>query len=968
MGRIRLLTSLVLLTLGLPGSPADAQAVDPERLQELTGAAARIPSRQVLKVVSDDNFPPLLFRNEEGEVVGYTADLWALWEKKTGIRVELTATNWANAQRLIQEGQADVIDVIYRTPPRESLYDFSAPYAEMPVAIYRHSSISGIDRIGTLKGFVVGVQKGDACVDFLTGKGLTNLALYTNYTDLIEAARREEIKVFCLDEHPANFYLYKAGAQKDFSKAFALYTGHLRRAVLQGHTDTLQRVEAGFKAISPEEEAALRRKWMGERSMSLERFGVYLGWSALALLAVGALLLAWNLTLRRRVARQTAALNHTLKALQQAHRVTQDVQERQAAILQAIPDLLFEFDQEGRYLNVFAGDEQSLVADREKLIGHRVDDILPDDAARTVQAAVQGALANGHDYGRSICLEMNSQTRWFELSATRKADAPQVLILSRDITQRRVAEQDKHSRALFEAAPIALFHVRDGAIDAVNQRFVELFGYRPEEVRTLEDWWQRAYPDPAYRHQAQALWQSAIAQARKTDGRLEGLEYEICCKNGQRRDIHTGGQLLDDGWIATFSDVTPLKAAESAMKAARDAADAASQAKSSFLANMSHEIRTPMNAILGYTHTLRRSPLAPEQQERLTKIEGASKHLLAILNDVLDISKIESGNLQLEQSVFALSSVMDYVHSLSAEGAAAKGLRMTLDKGGVPEFLKGDATRLRQCLLNYVTNALKFTEQGHIALRARLQEKRGAQILVRFEVEDTGVGIEPADLPKLFQPFRQLDVSTTRRHGGTGLGLAITLRLAGLMGGSAGVDSAPGTGSTFWFTAWLEPAEAAGQAPSAGDQASLQAIFQRHAGRRILLVEDDLVNQAVAIELLTDSGLLIDVANNGREALEQVQQRPYALVLMDMQMPEMGGVEATRKIRELPEHSGIPIIAMTANAFDEDRERCLAAGMNDFISKPVAPEILHATLLHWLDRRDGLPAGHRTHLAPVPDP
>ena len=388
----------------------------------------------------------------------------------------------------------------------------------------------------------------------------------------------------------------------------------------------------------------------------------------------------------------------------------------------------------------------------------------------------------------------------------------------------------------------------------------------------------------------------------------------------------------------------------------RDLAEGASRAKSEFLANMSHEIRTPLNAIVGLNYLMRREGVTAQQASRLDKIDGASRHLLSLINDILDLSKIEAGLLTLESANFHLSAVLDSVASIIAESARAKGLTVAVDTDAVPLWLRGDSTRLRQALLNLAGNAVKFTASGSIALRAKLLEDHGSDLLVRFEVEDTGIGIEPESLPLLFRPFSQADASITRQYGGTGLGLAITKRLTEMMGGECGVQSQPGIGSTFWFTARLMRGHGALPSPEPGFDMDVEAVLrQRHQGARVLLAEDNRVNQEVLLALLHGVGLNADVASDGREAIALAKSSDYSLALMDMQMPLMGGLEATREIRKLPHWSGRAIIAFTANAFDEDRQACLASGMDDFITKPVEPVVLYTTILKWLDK--GSPPG-----------
>ena len=422
------------------------------------------------------------------------------------------------------------------------------------------------------------------------------------------------------------------------------------------------------------------------------------------------------------------------------------------------------------------------------------------------------------------------------------------------------------------------------------------------------------------------------------------------------------GQII--GLVGIGRDITERKRSETALEelvalrtveleAAKSAAEAANQAKSAFLARMSHEIRTPMNAILGMASILRSGTVSPIQANRLEKIDTAAKHLLGIISNTLDLSKIEAGKIDIGEEPVDIEGLIKNVSTIMSDRALIRNIQLQTKCAAFPGPLAGDPARLQQALLNYLANAFKFSEHGTIVVRAIRQSEDAERVVVRFEVKDDGIGIAPEALPRLFNAFEQAGKPIDHKFAGTGLGLAITRRLVELMGGEVGVQSTPGVGSTFWFTARLkkktvqEP-----DRPTSESDANAQ-LRQRHSGRRILIADDDPMNLEIARLLLKSAGLAVDTAEDGLQAVKKARETSYDAVVLDMQMPNLSGPEATKQLRELPGYENTPILTMTANAFDEDKALCSEAGMDAFLTKPIAPAVLYATLLQYLDKKPG---------------
>jgi len=632
-------------------------------------------------------------------------------------------------------------------------------------------------------------------------------------------------------------------------------------------------------------------------------------------------------------------------------RTLQETTERLETMLTALPDLMFRVNREGVILDFRTAAIELLYVHPDKFLGRKVVEVLPPEAAATLMAALEEAATQGSHRGAVYALPMPQGETWYEASVARIAGTdpvnPELIILARDITERRALERQLRKLSLAVEQSVESIAITDleARLEYVNEAFIRNTGYQREEVMGQNPRVLQSGKTP--RATYGALWAALLAghswQGEFINRRKDGSEFVEWASLSPLREPN--GNIT--GYVGVKLDITDRKRAEAALIEAREVAEAASQAKTRFLAHMSHELRTPMNAILGFAQLLQQDQLTEDQRQMVDLIREAGDNLLRIINDVLDLSKIEAGRMTLESRPFTLAPLLERLGRLLRLSAADRGLDLILDPPpATPDDLQGDAPRLEQVLINLLGNAIKFTDTGQVRLHIMPLEVTPETATLRFEITDTGIGIEPDTLAQLFQPFSQGDSSLSRRHGGTGLGLVISQRLVEQMGGKLGVTSTPGRGSRFWFELTFPRIVNPRLSEAPPSREPPPTALPPLDGLRLLAVDDNLINLRMIERVLQRQGATVTLAHEGREALQQLQAQPdgFDAVLMDIQMPVMDGLTATREIRQNPALRHLPVVALTAGVLPDEREAALAAGVDDFLAKPLQLSQMTAVL------------------------
>ena len=929
---------------------------------------------QTLVIGSEQDYPPFALGQTDTEADGFTVELWKEVAKEAGLSYTIRVRPFHQILQEFKEGKIDVLINLAQSDERRKFVDFSIPHVTVNGAIFVREGESGILSEADLAGKSIIVLKADLAHDYAVSRGWGKQLVLTDKAadgfKLLASGKHDAILISKLvgmqTLHELNISNIRAlDAKAGFSQKFSF-------AVHKGDADLLAKINEALALTKPTGKFdALYEKWFGPYEEKPVTF-----WDVLRYLAPIALVLlgfAGYEYYKRRV--EHAQLVQVL-SLGEA---------RLRAIIEALPIPVALNNQRGiiAYLNPAFVDVFGYTREDIPTLAEWWPRAYPDDAYRQRVAdawtdRLEQTKRDGKPFEPMEASIRGKDGRTHVVIATATPlygnFEGEYMVALIDITERKNTETALQLSE--ERFDLAMRAANDGLWDwnmlthevYFSPRWKAMLGYADNELENSFVAWEQLVDDEGLA-KTRAMIDDCVA------GRADGFssEFRMRHKDGHWVDILSRATIIRDHqstpirMVGTHVDISEQKRIQRDLIDAREDAEAAAIAKAGFLASMSHEIRTPMNGIMGLLQLALNRETDPQVRDYLEKIDHSSRSLLGILNDILDFSKLEAGKVTIEHKEMDLHELLDSLKALFQEHAQAKQLEFSISVAeDTPRALMGDSLRLQQILSNLLSNAIKFTKQGKVSLRVASKIVDDKQVSLHFAVQDTGIGISEDIQGNLFQAFTQADSSTTRQYGGTGLGLAISKQLLNLMGSDIRVDSTPGLGSTFSFDLTLGVSSRAEGDKTERPKAirhvgaltsELRDKGRRLSGTRILVAEDNRINQQVVKEFLQLSGLQVEIANNGEEALQCLQAHDYDAVLMDLHMPVMDGVEATKRIRKDPRYHNLPIIALTAGVTQEERESSFSSGMNDFIAKPVDPEELIEVLVKWVTLDAGQSGG-----------
>ncbi|MEG3640317.1 ATP-binding protein [Magnetococcus sp. PR-3] len=908
---------------------------------------------QTLVVATSEAWPPFSFTDEDGTLKGLVVDFWKAYGVHTGKNIRFRPSHWKGTLEGIKSGDAHIHSGLFYSDHRDTFLDFSEDLA-IPLAsrLFLSSQLkaTGFSDLGLEP---VAVTKAGFAATFLSQHHpAIQLHPYPNSKQTMEAAVKGDIKAFVTDYPAAMYYLHKLGKPEQFRVVDTLYTKYLKAAVAQGNQTLLDEINLNLKSFPPSEWQRIVQKWI-----SIEPIGITPPWLYPTVLGLMLILVLSGVaihtrTLRKQVYNRTQDLEQQITERRQLEVNLRNSEKSYRELFDSMDDAIYIHNATGHFIAVNQAVEKLFGLPKETFVNKTPHDFRAanlNDMSSIEHAwnqCLQGFQPRFEYWG------VNNQGIPFpqeiQLSSGVYMGQSVIIGVGRDITQRkkmeeRLRESELRLRTAGKASYDLIYEWNVDSDELLWFGDIDHFlGFSAGEIsRDIQAWLALIHPDDA------PTLADAVIHHRESIEPIR-FDYRIRRKDGSYRYWSDHGlPLLDDQgkpyrWIGVCTDITERQEMEIALRESRDRAQQANQAKSEFLAAMSHEIRTPMNVVIGLSDLLMETTQDPEQKGYLDRLQHAGQTLMELINNILDLSKVEAGQLNIDHSPYPLQTIVHKSVELFRISAQEKGveLNLTLDPT-LPEMIMGDAGRLQQILLNLLSNALKFTDQGAVLVEAQ----RLGDGELEISVIDSGIGIDPKELPRIFEKFTQVDGSLTRRHGGTGLGLAISRQLVALMGGTLLAYNNQVQGCTFRIN--LPCIESDARPKAEEDTINLQACTQSY---RILMVEDSPDNQILIRAYLKQSHHHLEMANNGQEGVLKAQKQTFDLILMDMQMPVMDGYRATQVIRQHEATHGIkpvPIVALTAHALADERDKTLAAGCNGFLTKPIKRDQLLKAIVQY---------------------